>query len=179
MRLAGEAVRDPATRPRASRDRRSRPRDPRQQDRPARRLRQVVVGAGGEAVSTSSGRPRAVSISTGTNCRAARSSDDDGEAVLARQHHVEDDEIEATAAVVEQPLQRRLAGVDDLDVVALRLEVEAQAAARCCSSSTIRTVRLMRRRGRRQLQRERAALPGPALSAKHVPPCLLAPPSGR
>ena len=77
-------------------------------------------------MSTSSGRPRAVSISTGTNCRACAQLGDHREAVLARQHHVEHDEIERLSRRSEQPLQRRLAGVDDFDAVALGLEVEAQ-----------------------------------------------------
>ena len=50
----------------------------------------------------------------------------DGEAVLAGQHHVEDDDVE-DAALVEQQVERLLAVGRDDGLVAFGLEVEAQA----------------------------------------------------
>ena len=93
-RLAGEACTGPCAPPHATAERRSRP--PTRASRIAssnglagsRRRRQQTP------CSTSSGRPRAVSISTGTNCSRGAQLGHDGEAVLARQHHVEHDEVE-------------------------------------------------------------------------------------
>ena len=51
---------------------------------------------------------------------------DDREAVVARQHDVEHDEIEPRSARAEQSLERAFAGLDDLGVVPFGFEVEPQ-----------------------------------------------------
>src|SRR4029453_15189318 len=100
---------------------------------------------------------------------------DDREAVLARQHHVEDDEIEGAADPPGQPLERRLAGLDYLDVVSFGLEVESNPlgemlfvlddqhtrgvhASAAFGSSSVKVL----------------PRPVPSLSAKARPPCLRA-----
>ena len=115
-----------------------------------------------------------MSISTGTNCRACRSSRDDGEAVLARQHHVEHHEIEAAVRGVGQPLERRLAGLDDLDAVALGLEIEAQPLGQVLlvfdDQHALRSSCLAAARGSSSVKV--LPCPAPSLSAKARPPCL-------
>src|SRR5262249_12398707 len=51
---------------------------------------------------------------------------DDREAILARQHHVEDDEVERRCGLADQALDGGLAGLDDRGFVAFGLEVEPQ-----------------------------------------------------
>ena len=139
------------------------------QDRQLERLRQIVVGARTETLrSTSSGRPRAVSIRTGTNCPARRSSATTREPVDARQHHVEDDQIEA-GRVGRQPRERLFAGVDHLDVVLLGLEVEAQAVGEVLLVFDDR-IRLIAAADSGSCTVNVLPRPGPSLSANTLPP---------
>ena len=110
---------------------------------------------------------------------------DDGEAILARQHDVEDDQVERRRRLAEQPRQRRLAGLDDVGDVAFRLEVEAQAFGEVLLvfDDEDAVPRFVARRKRR-LGHASAAFgrrsvnvlpwPWPRLSANARPPCLCA-----
>ena len=115
---------------------------------------------------------------------------DDGEAILARQHDVEDDQVERRRRLAEQPRQRRLAGLDDGGDVALRLEVEAQALGEVLlvldDEDAVPRVVAGRRRapgsrfGRlRQEERERAAVALAAALRERPAAVLCAPPTAR
>ena len=91
------------------------------------RLRQVVVGARFESLSTSSGRLRAVSIRIGTYCPAVRSAAATANPSHPGQHDVEHDGVERRRSSQDRtraPARRRLA-IDDL--VAFGFEIEAEA----------------------------------------------------
>src|SRR5262249_5863951 len=100
--------------------------DAREEDRQLRRLRQIIVGARRESLED---------VVRAAACREDEHWDelpllaelgDDREAVLAREHDVEHDEIERRA-IGQQARDRLLSGVDDLGVEAFGLEIEPQA----------------------------------------------------
>ena len=97
----------------------------REQDLQLERLRQVIVGAGFEslqhvfrAAARGQHQHRHV-VAFGAQLL------DDGEAVLAGQHHVEHDGVVARA-IGEQAIERLLAVAVDIHLVAFGFEVEAQ-----------------------------------------------------
>ncbi len=97
----------------------------REQDLQLERLRQVIVGAGFESLQHVFG-PAARGQHQHRHVVALGAQLlDDGEAVLAGQHHVEHDGVVARS-IAEQAIERLLAVAVDLDLVAFGFEVEAQ-----------------------------------------------------
>ncbi len=101
--------------------------DAREQNGQLGRLGQIVVGAGSEAVehvfrTTACGQDQHRHELT----RLAQLGHH-GEAVLPRQHDVEYHQVETAVRWIGELFERRLAGLDDCDAVALRFEIEAES----------------------------------------------------
>ena len=149
--------------------------DARQQDGQLRRLRQVIVGAGREAIEDIFGTAAGRKDQHRHELPGLTQLRNDGEAVLARQHDIQHHEIEAAVGGVGQLLERRLAGLDDLDPVSLGLEVEAQPLGQMLlvlDDQDPRRTHARAARGNSSVK----VLPRPApwLSANARPPCLRA-----
>ena len=159
----------------------------REQDRQLERLRQVVVRAGLEAPAARPRGGRARSASGPARTRpAARSSRDHREAVLARQHHVEHDRVEARRArrAAARARARRRRRRPPSWPSASRLK--RRPSARCASSSTMRMRLTLDSARRARLAQGRCAfargsssvkvapLPSPSLCANTRPPWRLA-----
>ena len=153
------------------------PSDPRQQNRQLGRLRQVVVGAGGKPVEDVFGTPARREHEHRHELLGGAQLGHDREAVLARQHDVEHDEVELAVVTAEQPLESGLAGVDDLDGKAFRFEVEPQPLGQV--QFVLDDEHALRRRAHAAVALGRRSVnvlprPGPLLSANARPPCFLA-----
>ena len=153
------------------------PTDARQQNRELGRLGQVVVGAGGKPVEHVFGTPARREHEDRNELLGGAQLGHHREAVLARQHDVEHDQVERRSLTAEQALERRFAGVDDLDGEAFRLEVEAQPLGQVLL--VLDDEHALRRRGHASVALGRSSVnvlpwPWPPLSANARPPCFLA-----
>jgi hypothetical protein len=144
---------------------------PRQEDVEVERLRQVIVGAGGEAAEHVLRLPPGRQHENREQPSLLAELGGHRKAIAPRQHHVEHHEIDAR--VGREPVEGRLAGGGGLRDVPLGFEVEAEAvgqvlfvfddedAAHAAGSRGSCSVKVL-------------PWPGPSLSANTRPPCLRA-----
>ena len=140
----------------------------RDENRQLERLRQIVVRARLESLEHVVGAATGGEHQDRHELSGAPQTGHHAEAIDARQHHVEDHEVEA-GGIGGKLGQRRLPGIDDLDVVLLGDQVEAEPlgdvllvfddenTAHCGGNTGSCTVNVLPR-------------PGPSLSANTLPP---------
>ena len=151
--------------------------DARQQDGELGRLGQIVVGAGGKSLQHVFGTPARRQHQDRHELLGGAQLGHDRESVLARQHHVEHDQIEWAVVATEQALERGFAVIHDFGGEALRLEVEAQALGQVLL--VLDDEHALRGRAHASVAFGSSSVkvlpcPCPWLSANARPPCFLA-----